>query len=331
MCEGNTVRVFPCSVIICGETVMEVARLRSTLTRHTILLLILTTLLVGVVGCGRQERPAGGKILVAASIAPMYSFAKGVGGDHVEVELLVPAGASPHTYQLTPRQMETLSKASVLVLNGAELEFWADKAADAADNQDLLVVETADGLKLIDDLNEHAEHEGCEHEGGNPHVWLDPVKAVHQVEKIRDALVKADPENEDQYQQNAGKYIKELQTLDADISKQTSSLSSRQFVAFHSAWVYFAQRYGLEQVAVVEESPGKEPSVQHIKGIVDTVRKSNVKIVIAEPQFSPKAAQVIADESGAKVITLDPLGQPPSYDYIKTMRNNVNKLTEALK
>jgi len=311
---------------------MEVTCLVYVSPRYITSLLLLIAFAIGVSGCGRQEKQADGKMLVAASIAPLYSFAREVGGDRVQVDLLVPPGASPHTYQLTPNQMELLSDASVFVMNGAGLEFWADKAVDAADNPDLLVARTAEGLELINAPDEHAEHE--EHEGeeeGNPHVWLDPISAVHQVEQIRKAYVKADPANKAYYQQNAEDYIEELKALDADIREETAGFSSKKFVAFHSAWVYFAQRYRLEQVAVVEESPGREPSAQHIRNIVDTVKQSQVKIVIAEPQFSPKAAQVIAEETGARVITLDPLGKPPDYDYTTTMRGNLAKLAGALR
>lgn len=294
--------------------------------RRLVLALVLFILAFGIVGCARPERKTSGKLLVAASITPMYNFSKEVGGDLVKVELLVPPGASPHVYQLTPGQMELLSNARVLVLNGAGLEFWADKAVEAAGNPDLLVVKTSDGVKLVDETD---KHEG--HGGGNPHVWLDPIDAIHQVQAIRDAFIKADPKHRQQYTQNADNYIKKLRALDKDIEKQVSTFSSKEFVAFHAAWIYFAQRYGLKQAAVIEESPGKEPSAQHIRSIVDAVKRSRVRVVIAEPQFSPKAAQVIAEETGARVVTLDPMGQPPDYDYIATMRSNVSKLAKVLK
>lgn len=304
----------------------EVICLNNARARSLTALLVFLILVLGTVGCGRQEKRTDGRLLVAASIAPMYNFSREVGGDLVRVELLVPPGASPHVYQLTPDQMEVISDAKVLVLNGGGLEFWADKAVDAADNPDLLVIKTAGGLKLVDETD---EHEG--HGGGNPHVWLDPIDAIHQVEAIRDAFIKADPKHKQQYTQNTDEYIKKLRALDRDIREQVSTFSSKRFVAFHAAWIYFAQRYGLDQAAVIEESPGKEPSAQHIRSIVDTVRTSKVRAVIAEPQLSPKAAQVIAEETRAKVVTLDPMGQPPDYSYIDMMRKNVARLAKVMK
>ena len=278
-----------------------------------------------VVGCGRPDKQAGGKMLVVASIAPLADFAKEVGGGLVRVEVLVPPGASSHTYQLTPEQMGLISDASVLVLNGIGLEYWADKAINAADNPELIVIRTGEGLPTIVSDDEH------DHGGKNPHVWLNPVYAIHQVEVIRDAFIKADPSNKKKYTANADAYIAQLKQLDSDIKKRVKTFSSKSFIAFHPAWVYFAQEYGLDQAAVIESSPGREPSPSEIKEIIDTARRLKVKAIFAEPQFSPKAAQVVADEVGANVLYLDPQGKPPSYDYIETMRKNLDEISRALK
>lgn len=275
-------------------------------------------------GCARTAEKNRGKIIVASSIAPLANFSKEVGENYVHVELLVPPGASPHTYQLEPDQMAMLSKASVLVLNGVGLEFWADNAIDAANNPKLIVVRTADGLKLLDSTEE-------DEKGGNPHVWSDPIDAIHQVEMIRDAFIKADPKHASAYKANAINYIERLRKLDYDIRAEVKTFKYRSFIAFHPAWVYFAKRYGLIEAAVIERSPGREPSPAEIRDIIDTARKLHVKAIFAEPQFSPKAADVIAEEVGAKVLFLDPMGKPPDYDYIKTMRDNLHQLSEALK
>lgn len=280
---------------------------------------------VSLVGCGRPGKQTSEKMLVVASIAPLADFAREVGGDLVRVEVLVPPGASSHTYQLTPEQMSLISNASVLVLNGIDLEYWADKAIAAADNPKLIVIRTGEGLPTISSDDEH------DHSGKNPHVWLDPVYAVHQVAVIREAFIKADPSHRKEYIANANAYIAKLKQLDGDIRKRVKTFSSKRFIAFHPAWVYFAKEYGLDQAAVIESSPGREPSPAEIRDIVDTARKLKVKAIFAEPQFSPKAAQVVADEVGAKVLYLDPQGKPPSYDYIETMHKNLDEISKALK
>ena len=271
-----------------------------------------------------RTKGKGAKMLVAAGIAPMASFAEAIGGDLVDVELMVPPGASPHTYQPEPRDMKILGKASVLALNGVGLEFWADKAVDAAGNPKLIVVRTADGLKIIDSTHNKV------HPGGNPHVWLDPINAIHQVEAIRDAFIKADPTHKAAYERNADRYIAQLRQLDREIRAKVSTFKSRSFVTFHPSWVYFARRYGLTEAAEIEKSPGREPSPSDMRDVIDTVRRVKARAIFAEPQFSPKAAEAIGEETGAKVLLLDPLGKPPDYDYIKTMRGNLEQMAKAM-
>lgn len=282
------------------------------------------TLAVLIAGCGKPAPNTSGKMIVAASISPLADFSGQVGGDRVEIELLVPPGSNPHVYQVQPDQMSLLSKASVLVLNGVGLEFWASNVIDAADNPKLIVVKTADGLKILD----HSEGDGG---AGNPHVWLDPINAIHQVEAIRDAFIKADPSHASEYTANAARYSNKLRKLDADIRAEVAKFKSKGFVSFHPTWVYFARRYGLVEAATIEQSPGKEPSPQDIARAVDTAKKLHAKAIFAEPQMSRKAALVVAEEIGAKVLVLDAFGKPPRYDYIETMRNNLRVMAEALK
>jgi len=286
---------------------------------------IALALAVATVGCGRPAPRSGGKMLVAASIAPMYDFSRQVGGDFVDVTMLVPPDSNPHVYQLEPGQMETLGSAAVLVLNGVQLEYWAAKAVDAAGNPKLTVVDTAKGLRIVDAGNDP------DHPGGNPHVWLDPVMAVHQVEAIRDGFIKADPKHRAAYTANAARFVSKLRDLDKEIRSDFEGLKSREFVTLHPSWTYFARRYGLVQAGVIEKSPGREPTPSEIGEVIDATKRAKVMAIFAEPQFSPKAADVIAHETGAKVILVDAFGKPPEYSYMRTMRDNVAKIVEALK
>lgn len=281
--------------------------------------------ILGAAGCARHAPKPSGRMLVIASIAPLADFAKQVGGNLVDVEVMVPPGASPHTYQIRTDQMENVSRASVLVLNGVGLEYWADKVIDAAGNPKLIVVHAAKGLPIIDSTDKHDP-------GGNPHVWLDPIYAIRQVELIRDAFIKADPKHTSQYTANADRYIGKLKRLDADIRARVRQFKSKQFIAFHPAWVYFAQRYGLVQAAVIEEWPGKDPPPSKIREIVQTAKRLKVKAIFAEPQLSPKAAQVVAEEAGVEVLMLNPLeSSSGSSSYIEMVRTNMDQIEKALK
>jgi len=276
-------------------------------------------LLVGIrAGPPRAAEP----IFVAASITPLADFARQVGGDRVEVITLVPPGASPHTYELKPSQVRQVAEARLLVLNGAGLEYWAEKLIKAADNPRLEVVDTSQGIPLLD----------AGARGANPHIWLDPRQAMLQVKQIRRALVRADPQHAATYETNATRFLAELARLDWEISAEVAAWGTRQFIAFHPAWVYFARRYGLEQVAVIEGSPGREPSPAELVRLVETARRVGARAIFAEPQFSPKSAQVIAQESGARILFLDPLGSSLKHsDYLALMRHNVAQMALGLR
>jgi len=284
--------------------------------------LLLASILTACSGAAAPA-PAGSRLLVTVSILPLADFARQVGGERCQVETLVPPGASPHTYELTPAQLKSVSQARVLVLNGVGLEFWADKIVSAANNPNLIVVQTAEGLNVIAGDKDEP--------GGNPHVWLSPLNAMHQVEMIRDALIRADSAGAETYRANAARYTGELRALDKEIRDAVATFSTRKFIAFHAAWVYFARDYGLEQAAVIERSPGQEPSPAEIAGIVKTAKAIGAKAIFAEPQFPTKAAEVIAAESGARVLLLNPLGLPPDYRYLDLMRYNVGEMSQALK
>jgi zinc transport system substrate-binding protein len=301
-------------------------RLKILLT--VISILVIATFSLG--GCGSTPVPGADKIRVAVSIAPLADLAQQVGGEYVTVTTLVPPAASPHTYEPTPAQVREVAEASVLALIGLGFEFWAEDVVESAANPDLRVVYTSEGIEVIHDEHEGEEHR--DHEMGNPHIWLDPRRAMVQVEHLRDALVEADPAHKAEYEANAKAYLAQLKALDEEIAAQVATWSRQEFIAFHPSWVYFAQRYGLTQAAVVERTPGKEPSPAELAEIIETARRIGAKAIFAEPQFSPKAAETIAAESGAQVLFLNPLGEAKGpTSYLEMMRYNVAQMEKAMK
>jgi zinc transport system substrate-binding protein len=298
-----------------------------------------TLVLVGfsLGGCGGTPAPStvlktgldASKIKVAASIAPLADLAQQVGGEHVTVTTLVPPAASPHTYEPTPAQVKDVAEANVLALIGLGFEFWAEDIVESAANPDLIVVYTSEGIEVVHDEHEH-EHKG--HEVGNPHIWLDPRNAMVQVRHLRDALIKTDPAHQAEYEANAEDYLAQLEALDEEITAQVATWSHREFIAFHPSWAYFIQRYGLVEAAVVERTPGREPSPAELAEIIETARRIGARAIFAEPQFSPKAAETIAAESGAQMLFLNPLGGSDGpTSYLEMMRYNVAQMEKALK
>lgn len=188
------------------------------------------------------------KIKVIASIAPIADFVKQVGGERVDVKLLLPPGASPHVYEPTPKAMKDISDARIFVKIGSDLEFWAEKLVKASRNRSLITVDSSSGVPLIRDERSH--------DSIDPHIWLDPVIAGSIVSKIEDALIKADPQGAGLYRQNASLYRKKLLQLDKEISKTVGTFRIREYITFHTAWNYFSRRYNLKVAGVIEESPG---------------------------------------------------------------------------
>lgn len=266
------------------------------------------------------------KLKVVASIAPLADFARQVGGDKVEVILLLPAGASPHTYEPAPKTVQEISRARIFIRIGAGLEFWADKLVAAA-ARDLTTVTCSEGIDLI-------KGEDHDHAISNvdPHIWLDPLICMTIIEKIGDAFSRADPADSVYYKKRAAAYIDRLAALDREIADRVKTFRTKEYITFHSAWNYFSRRYGLRVAGVIEEGPGKEPSARHIGDILSLIRRLHTRVVFAEPQSSTRIAEAIAREAGGQVLILDDIGgQKGRETYIDLMRYNLSVMERAMK
>ncbi|MDQ7826810.1 MAG: metal ABC transporter substrate-binding protein [Candidatus Eremiobacteraeota bacterium] len=287
--------------------------------------------------CAATKAPSSGNVLktpsskikVAVSIVPLADFVRQVGGDRVEVELLIPPGSSPHTFEPKPSQLRTLAEARLLVVVGLGLEFWKDKFVEASGNKALRVIELSRTIEVIDNES-HDDHHG-HGETGNPHIWLSPRNACCHVKAIRDALIAVDPEGEAFYRERSGRYLGTLEELDGEIREKTGKFSRKRFISHHAAWIYFARDYGLDQAAAIELSPGREPSPREVRDIVEEVKRIKASAIFAEPQFSPKAAEVIGKECGVAVLLLDPIGTRENLDYVPLMKRNVEQMEKAMK
>jgi zinc transport system substrate-binding protein len=285
--------------------------------------------------------PPAGKILVAATIVPLGDFCRQIGGNLVQVEVLIPPGASPHVFEPSPSAVAQASKALVFVYIGAGLEPWAEKFLHSRGPAGLTVVEATRGIPLIREVEAHhrgaAPHEEghAEHrnEAGNPHIWLDPVLAQEICRRIGAAFIQADPDHGRQYQAHLDRYLGELEALHREIQQQARHWRLREFICFHPSFTYFARRYHLREAGVIEAAPGRETTPRHLQKLVETVRRAGIRVVFAEPQLNPRIAEVLAREAGIKVLMLDPMGGRPPYgsDYLKLMRHNLAVWDAALK
>ncbi|HLN64995.1 MAG TPA: metal ABC transporter substrate-binding protein [Symbiobacteriaceae bacterium] len=302
---------------------------------------LLAVLLV-LAGCGgtsagkeSQFTGEAGKLKVAASFYPVYEFVKAVGGDHVQVVGMVPAGTEPHDWEPTPQHMRTLNEAQLFVYSGAGMESWVDKTLKSLDNKQLTVVETSKAVELLSG-DEHADDGHGHGEALDPHIWLDPQGVVKQVELIRDRLVQFDGAHKAEYEANAAKYIADLKQLDADFQTGLSSCQRRTFFTTHAAFGYLAHRYNLEQHPIMGLTPDAEPKPRDLAKVVDEARQQQVHYIFFEPLVSDRVARTVAEEIGARPLVLNPFEGLTNAEvkagksYLTVMRANLTNLKTAM-
>lgn len=270
----------------------------------------------------RHAQHDEGRIDVVTTFSTLNSFVEGVGGDRVLVQNLVPVGASPEEYQPSPQDIATLSRAQLVVENGAGIESWLQHTITSAGNSNMQLLTLSDGLPRID---------------GNPHLWMDPVLARAYVGKIRDSLVRLDPAHKSEYDRNAQAYDAKLAALQQWIAKQVAMIPPQQraMIVFHNAWDYYNRRFGIATVGVIELSPGQDPNPAYIGQLVDLARRHHVRAVFSEPEYSPKIAQTLAKSAGIQTVSSlydDSVGNDPRvHDYTSMLRYDTGAIVQALK
>jgi zinc transport system substrate-binding protein len=283
----------------------------------------------------------GDKLPIISSIFPIADMIRQVGGEHVDVVVVLPAGASPHTFEPKPSLIKKISSAKIFFMVGVGLEFWAQKMVSLS-GAGLKTVVLSKGIPLIhatEHFDGHETHHGknidsdFNLEVANPHIWLNPIIAKSMVNTIITALSEVDNRHLTYYNQQGQLYLDELDKLDDLIRKTVASFRIKKYVSFHASWDYFARQYGLQSVGVIEAAPGRNPTPALIKNIVASIKKYEIKAVFAEPQLNPRAAEVIANEANVKFLMLDPMGGPKlagRNSYVGLMKYNLNVWKEAM-
>jgi zinc transport system substrate-binding protein len=259
------------------------------------------------------------KLVIVASVLPQKEFIEKVGGDKVQVIILVPPGADPHTYEPKASQMEQITNAKMYVHVGSGIDFertWMDKIRSL--NPEMLIINDSKGITFIPsmepDVGNSSSNEISE---SDPHVWVSPKNAQLMVENIYHGLVKIDPKNKDYYLINKENYLKELRQLDKNISNDLSNKKGSKILVYHPSWGYFCHDYGLSQIAIEKE--GKDPTPKEMMNIINISKKNHITAIFVSPQHNTRNSEVIASEIGAKVIFIDEL----SPDYIDNMKKIV--------
>lgn len=287
------------------------------------------------------SRPASAEPLpVVATLPVLADFVRAVGGNAVTVTSLITGLESEHTYTPKPSDIEAVRRAAVLVKVGLGLEVWVNGLIANAENPRLIVVDTSQGIGLMRG-GEHDHPDDTEampraeerRRGGNPHVWLDPENAQTMVRHVTDALIKADPARKKTYLANQADYFKQLDDLTRTLTAQFAAIPNRKIITHHAAWPYFARRFDLRIRGEIFTQIGAEPSAKRLADLIRLIRKEKIRVIVSEPQLSPKIPEALAQETGATVVILSPLpgALPGTDDYLSMMRHNAAALLEALR
>jgi len=261
--------------------------------------------------------------LAVVTIFPQLEFVERIAGENaLQTMVLIPPGASPATYELTPDQMKRISIARIFFKLGSGLPFeniWLDKIA--ALNPDMMIVNCAEGIEILSGSKDsHAEHQ----HGQDPHIWCSLRNAEKIVDNIVRGLIAIDPEQKAIYETNAAKYKQELIALDKEIEKQFQECTRHKFIVFHPSWGYFAKDYNLIQLPI--EIEGKEPGVDDLRKLILISRQEDIATIFASPQFNSESARMIAREIDGTVEFIDPLRK----DYLNNIREVAGKLAGAM-
>jgi zinc/manganese transport system substrate-binding protein len=298
-------------------------------------------------GCGAVHRLAGGapgrRLQVVTTFLPITIFTRAVAGDCADVTPLMPSNIGPHDFQATPDQLMRLRHADVLVKNGLGLEVFLDKLIANADNPRLRLIDSSQGIAPLESAahghdhahdHGHPEAKAKDEAVPNPHIWLDPVLAIQQVNGIRDGLIAAQPSCRTKFTANAASYTAQLRRLDAELAQKLKPYAGKTFVTFHDFTPYFAARYQLKTNFLVD-MPEENPTPADLRRVLQQVKASGLKALLSEPQLGNSSFEALASDLGVKIGRFDSLESGPTAAasqgdyYIQTMGRNGDALVTA--
>ncbi|MEI6678535.1 MAG: zinc ABC transporter substrate-binding protein [Mariniphaga sp.] len=273
-------------------------------------------------GCFSEPPKTKNKI-VFVSILPLKYFADKIIGDTYKVEVMVPPGVGPETYSPTPKQMLLLGQAQAYFSIGflGFEQAWLENFKSS--NANLQVFVTSKRIDLIKETEQHEDHNHPQ--GVDPHIWSSPKTARLIATNIFEGMMQVDPANGDTYQKNLSLLLTEIAKVDSSVTRLLSGTTSKKFIIFHPALSYFARDYGLEQLSI--EFEGKVPSPKHLQTVIDAAKSGKIKLILIQKEFDKENAEIIAQETGSKIVQIDPL----SYEWPEQMISIAEKLSDPSK
>ena len=301
------------------------------------------TLLLGA--CGNTEEgnstdSSSDQLTVYASTFALKSMAEEIGGDRVRVEMVIPPGADPHTYEPTSKQMTQIAEADLFLTIGHDLEPYVESMEKSLDAQNVQFVKTAEDVTLLassDTVHSEEGHSEDEHDNGqyDPHVWLNPINAVSMAEAVEVAFSEQAPDYKDEFKERLNVFKEEAVKLDGELKAAVENGSKSELLVTHAAYGYLAERYGFEQLPITGLTPSEEPSQQALKRIIEEARLHDLNYIAFEDTVTPKVAEVVKKEIGAESVSIYNLESVTKdqmeKSYFELMRENVKALETALK
>jgi len=304
------------------------------LTAALLLALLIATLLTA---CSKPaSRVDSGKLKVVTTLYPLYDFARVVGGDAVEVSLLLPPGVEPHSFEPRPEDMMTVAKADIFIFTNSGMEPWAEKLlGGVTKNGKPVKVEAGQGARYTNaaDSTGHGHKEVAK----DPHIWLDIANAMQMVDNIANALSAGDPAHQETFRANAALYKSRLKKVDDRFRTELANCATREFIhGGHFAFTYLAERYNLRYLSAYGVSADSEPSPKKIMELIDTIRRHRLKAVFFEELLSPAVAKSVAEDTGATLLKLHGIHNITRQEldsktsYIELMEQNLAALRTGL-
>lgn len=343
--------------------------MKKNIAFFVVLILIFSAITAVIMGFKNlSQKKNDGKIEIIATLFPQYDFAKQIGGDKVNVTLLLPPGSESHTYEPTPQDMVKINDSELFIFTGSEMEPWAENLISGMKN-DINVLDLSKTVDLInseefeekhegehehhhedkdgedhDDKDEAHDHSHHEHSGEghhhtyDPHIWLNPEYAIKMAKSIEEELCKIDPQNADYYRNNAQKYIKEISDLDADFEEVVKNSSNKK-IAFGGAfaYAYFVERYNLDFISAYETcGESAEPSTSKIKEVIDYIKANKIPVIFYKEYSTGNIAKTISEATGAKMLVFNTVHNVSKQElengasYVSIMKQNLENLKQAL-
>lgn len=319
-----------------------------------IIVFILTTFII--IKVKNLDKKESEKVEIIATLFPQYDFAKKIGGDKVNVTLLLPPGTESHTYEPTPQDMVNINNSNLFIYTGSEMEPWADNLISGMKNN-INVLDLSTTVKLINEeefeekhnledekhihneIHTYDQHMHNDTHTYDPHIWLNPLYAIEMVKSIEEQLCNIDPINEQYYKKNAEEYIKQIIQLDAEF-EETVNNSKNKKIAFGGAfaYAYFIERYNLDFISAYQTcGENAEPSTTQVKEVIEYINKNKIPVIFYKEYSTGNIAKTISEATGAKMLVFNTVHNVSKDElengasYISIMKQNLENLKEALK